>query len=403
MPRSAQDGRFAPPPDLFAKNRFDGFGPSRFHPPGEIPGGHAVRGRSAARLRHGVREAAPRRPGVYGMLDPKGRVVYIGKAKNLRARLMSYFRANSRDPKAGRIVRNTRTLVWEHAENEFAALLRELELIQLFRPRFNVLGQPGRQRYFYICLGKAPAPYAYVAKEPSPKDLGGYGPFVGRGAAEQAVRRLNDVFRLRDCQSRVPIAFADQGELFPDARGAKCLRYEIGTCLGPCAGFCSRRDYGAAARAAKAFLDGRDRSVLAAVSRDMAAASAALAFERASALRDKLQDLEWIDQRLGLLRKARDQQCFVFPLAGHDGRPLWYVIHRGQVCAAAREPADPADKAAVARVIAQARAGRPPVGPFACHPVDSVLLVAAWFRKHPEQKPLLRPAAAVLADLGAGG
>jgi excinuclease ABC subunit C len=337
------------------------------------------------------------------MLDPKGRVIYIGKAKNLRARLMSYFRTNSRDPKAGRIVRNTRTLVWEHAENEFAALLRELELIQLFRPRFNVLGQPGAQRYFYVCLGKAPAPFAYVAKEPSPKDLGTYGPFVGRGAAERAVRRLNDVFRLRDCKSTIPIAFADQGELFPDTRGAKCLRYEIGTCLGPCTGGCTRKEYAETARSARAFLDGRDRSVLARVTREMAAASAELAYERASALRDKLQDLEWIDHRLSLLRKARDQQCFVFPLAGHDGRVLWYVICRGQVCTAVREPEDQAARVAVSHMIAETHAGRPPVGPFSCHPVDSVLLVAAWFRKHADQKLTLRPAAAVLTDLAARG
>src|SRR5207248_6749812 len=168
-------------------------------------------------------------------------------ANSLRARLLSYFRANSRDPKAGRIVRHTCTLVWERAENEFAALLRELELIQLFRPRFNVLGQPGRQRYFYVCLGRPPAPYAYVAREPAAKDLGSYGPFVGRGAADQAVRRLNDVFRLRDCPAGEPVLFADQRELFPAARGAKCLRYELDTCLGPCGGFCTRRDYAAAA------------------------------------------------------------------------------------------------------------------------------------------------------------
>jgi excinuclease ABC subunit C len=337
------------------------------------------------------------------MLDPRGRVVYVGKAKSLRARLLSYFRAKSRDPKAGRIVRHTRTLVWEFAENEFAALLRELELIQLFRPKFNVLGQPGRQRYFYLCLGRPPAPYAYVAREPAAKDLGSYGPFIGRGAAEQAVRRLNDVFRLRDCPAGELIVFADQAALFPAARGAKCLRYEIGTCLGPCAGFCTRRDYTAAARAAKAFLDGRDRSVLTRLAREMADASGELAYERASAVRDKLHDLEWIDRRLGLLREARDQHCFVYPLAGQDGRLIWYVIYRGQVCAAVREPGDRATRGVVARLVAATAAGRPPRGPFACHTVDSVLLVAAWFRKYADQRLTLRPAADVLAGLAAGG
>jgi excinuclease ABC subunit C len=337
------------------------------------------------------------------MLDPRGRIVYVGKAKNLRARLLSYFRAESRDAKAGRIVRHTRTLVWEHAENEFAALLRELELIQLYRPRFNVLGQPGRERYFYICIGRPPAPYAYVAREPSAKDLASYGPFVGRGSAEQAVRRLNDVFQLRDCPAGEPVFFADQPELFPADRGAKCLRYEIGTCLGPCGGFCSRKDYAAAARRAKAFLDGRDRTVLKQLTREMIESASALGYERAAALRDKLRELEWIDRRLELLREARDQRCFVFPLAGHDGRPVWYVLDRGQVCAAVREPADTPGRKALAHLIAETTAGRPPAGPFTCHPVDSVLLVATWFRKHADHKLTLIPAAAMLARLRAGG
>ena len=88
-------------------------------------------------------------------IDSKGRVVYIGKAKCLRTRLLSYFRANSRHPKAGKILRNTRVLVWEETADEFAALLRELELIRHFRPRFNVLGMPGQRRYIYLCLGRS--------------------------------------------------------------------------------------------------------------------------------------------------------------------------------------------------------------------------------------------------------
>ena len=104
---------------------------------------------------------------------------------------MSYFR-DSRDPKAGRILQHTHTLVWETVPDEFAALVRELELIRRHRPRFNVLGQPGRQRYCYVCLGRAPAPYAYVSRAPTGKDLGVYGPFTSAMRAGEAVRRLND-------------------------------------------------------------------------------------------------------------------------------------------------------------------------------------------------------------------
>jgi hypothetical protein len=93
---------------LFAYNVFDGFGPSRFRPPDDPILGRKFRSKHPNRLRKQVRAHAPRTPGVYGMIDDRGRLVYIGKAKNLRARLLSYFRPNSRDPKAGRIIEHTR-------------------------------------------------------------------------------------------------------------------------------------------------------------------------------------------------------------------------------------------------------------------------------------------------------
>ena len=140
----------------------------------------------------------PTGPGCYLYKDIENRVIYVGKAKNLRARLLSYFRVKSRDPKAGRILDHTRELLWEENADEFAALLRELELIRRHRPRFNVLGQPGRKAYLYICLGRGPASYIYVTREPTGKELAAYGPFSGRGHSLEAVRQVNHFFGLRD-------------------------------------------------------------------------------------------------------------------------------------------------------------------------------------------------------------
>ena len=154
-------------PRLFAADPFEGFGPSRFRPPDAVVVGRRFPGKRPSRLKRAVKDHAPRLPGVYGMLDDKGRVVYIGKAKNLRCRLLSYFRENSRDPKAGKIVERARMLAWEQTGDEFAALLRELELIQRLRPRYNVLGLPGYSQHHYICVGRSPAPFAFVTKNPT--------------------------------------------------------------------------------------------------------------------------------------------------------------------------------------------------------------------------------------------
>src|SRR3954464_5397621 len=106
MSRTLTDGTKRQP-RLFADD-FDGFGPSRFRPADEETPTREVRGRRASKLKRGVKKHAPKAPGVYGMIDGRDRLVYVGKAKNLRSRLLSYFRENSREPKAGKIIGQTK-------------------------------------------------------------------------------------------------------------------------------------------------------------------------------------------------------------------------------------------------------------------------------------------------------
>src|SRR5262245_36946498 len=135
-------------PTLFSCPAFAGFGPTYLAaatPP--LASLHAAK---PSGLRAKIRTECPRRPGVYAMLEEHGDIVYVGKAKSLRGRLLSYFRPKSRGPKAGRIIRQARAIVWEAWTSELQALLRELELIRRWRPRWNVLGQPSRRRRTYL-------------------------------------------------------------------------------------------------------------------------------------------------------------------------------------------------------------------------------------------------------------
>lgn len=386
MSRIPTDGKKRQP-RLFPDD-FDGFGPSRFRPADEVPPVHELRGKRTSKLKRGVKKHAPQMPGVYGMIDSRDRLIYVGKAKNLRCRLLSYFRENSREPKAGKIIQQTKRLVWEQTGDEFAALLRELELIQRIRPKYNVLGVPGFQRHHYVCIGKAPAAYVYVTATPTGKEQGVYGPFVRRNQSEDAARRLNDWFKLRDCPQTVSLHFAEQGELFDPDHGAKCMRYELGTCAGPCASGCTRQEYSVGVRGAKAFLDGRSRAILTALQEQMEVASAAFEFEKAMSLRDKLQAVQWIDDRLALLRHARNQNSFVYPLSGVDGRARWYLIHRGQVQAVAFPPTA-TTAAHVTILLAATFTDHPAPAVLSDTAVDSVLLVSGWFRKHTDERPKL--------------
>jgi excinuclease ABC subunit C len=377
-------------PSLFSRPAFTGFGPNRLLPD-HVPQISVARGR-VARLRKRVRECCPRLPGVYGMLDASGELIYVGKAKNLRVRLLSYFRPKSRELKAGAIMRETRLLAWEVGPSEFGALLRELELIRRWQPRFNVQGQPRRRRRVYVCLGRRPAPHVFLAAKPPTTAQVVYGPIPAGETARAAARRLNDWYRLRDCPQAQTMTFADQGELFPMARAPGCLRAEIGSCLAPCAAACTRHDYGAQVRAARAFLDGSDRTPLETLERDMLEAATALQFERAAALRDKWEALHWLSRHLERLRDAV-AQSFVYPVAGHDGTETCYLIRRGRVVAALPRPAD--DET----LRASFSSDRAVPGPLGVAEVDGVLLVASWFRRYPEErKRALTPGISVVVE-----
>ncbi len=369
---------------LFQHQPFTGFGPHSLTD-ADAPLFVVQAGR-ASRLRDRVRRSCPRQPGVYGMIDAAGELIYVGKAKCLRTRLLGYFRRKSRDPKAGRIIADARTVAWEPGPSEFAALLRELELIRRWQPRFNVQGQPKRRRRVYLCLGRKPAPYVFLAAKPPATAFAIFGPVSGVGRAREAVRRVNDLFALRDCPHPQQMVFADQREMFPVLRAAGCIRHEIGTCLGPCAAACTEADYAARVEAARRFLDGIDASPLAALERDMQTAAATEMFERAAILRDKLKELTWLNGHLDRMRQAA-RQSFIYPVTGDDGGESWYLIHRGCVRAVLPAPLDAASWDRAGRAIHELyRPGSLVPGPPTLEEIDNVLLVAAWFRRHPAER-----------------
>jgi excinuclease ABC subunit C len=347
-------------------------------------------------LRALMRRDCPRLPGVYGMVDASGELIYVGKAKDLRIRLLSYFRAKGRDEKAGRILKDTRQLAWEIAPSEFAALLRELELIQRWQPRYNVQGQPHRRRRVYVCVGRRQAATVFLAARPPRTAFAHFGPVPAGFTTREAVRRLNDWFRLRDCPQAQEMTFADQPELFALPLAPGCIRHEIGNCLGPCAAACSRDDYAANVGAALAFLRGENTTPLGMLEREMTAASANLEFERAAALRDKLDSLTALSEHLRYVREA-SRHSFIYPVRGHEERELWYLIHRGRVCAVVPSPHDDASRRGTAKVLEGVyQSEKTCSGPPGLAEIDSVLLVAAWFRRREaEHQRILKPSAAL--------
>lgn len=371
-------------PELFSRPLFNGFGPNELGP--VAPEMALIESPRAVRLKLMVRAQCQRRPGIYGMVDQRGELIYVGKAKSLRARLLSYFRTKSRPPKAREILRHTVAIAWEHNPSEFAALLRELDMIQKWRPRYNVAGQPRRQRKVFICLGRRPAPYLFLSPKITAKVESWFGPVSVGAMAAEALRRLNDWYRLRDCPQPQEMVFRDQQELFPLERAPACIRHDIGHCVAPCAAKCSQQEYEVCAGAAMAFLEGKDSSPLDMLRREIQKASEAMQFERAALLLGRLEPLEWLQKQLERLRSIR-ALSFVYPVEGYEGEDQWYAVHQGQVRAVLPIPKTKAEKAKARERLEQIYQDRPGrLGEELPENMGRALLVAAWFRRSPEEE-----------------
>jgi len=265
-----------------------------------------------------------------------------------------------------------------------------LELIQRFMPRYNVQGIPGRRRSSYVCIGRGPVPYAFVSRTPTGKETACYGPLPGSSRAQEAVRKLNHCFGLRDCSQRQALRFSDQPELFALDRSPGCLRYELQTCLGPCIAACTRGDYQAAVRAMQDFLEGRNLGPLETLMAQMKQASMAQEFERAAALRDKASELTWLVDRLTWLRQARDRHSFVYASTGTDLKTVWYLTHRGQVRATLYAPTDEVSRAQMVTKLTEVfQLNEPISGTVPLRQIDHILLISGWFRKYPLERDRL--------------
>src|SRR5262245_3526853 len=380
---------------LFTDARFRDFGPSEVLPGGAACRCSRIEGTKPSQLRAQLRLSAPTRSGIYGMIDQDEQLIYVGKAKNLRVRLQSYFRKKGRPAKAGRMVSLARSIVWEVVPSEFASLLRELELIRRWRPRFNVQGQPLRRRLTFLCLGRAPAPYLFLSRTITSRVQAAFGPITMGDRAVDAVRRLNDWFRLRDCPQPQEMIFPDQKELFTQVRDPGCLRMDIGPCLGPCTGTCTRRDYQSQVGKARDFLTGVDLSALKKMQEEMHAAAAAQQFESAAALRDRLDVLQWLADRLARIRQAQREMSFIYPVSGFDGQTMWYLIHGARTVAALEVPNDaPSKKAAAEMIEAIYRTGSGLLESY--EHADSMMVVMQWFRKNPVERERCLTVAEVL-------
>ncbi|NOK38125.1 nuclease [Corallococcus exercitus] len=349
--------------------------------------------RAATLLSH-VRASAENRPGVYRFFGPAGELLYVGKSVRVRTRLLSYFRADEGE-KAWEIVSQAHQVEWEYTASEFAALLHEFRLIKSHRPLYNVEHKRDRAHCF-LQLTREAVPRLRVVGQPGGGGSAEYfGPFHGRHTMADVVRAVNDLLELRDCPSETPMRLADQIPLFPMKDDPRCMRGQTARCLSPCAGGCTTAEYLAQVALARAFLNGESDRPLSILRERMAMAARRLQFEYAAELRDRAERLENVQAWIVELGRTLRRLSLVYTVRGHGGEDRTYVLRRGRIRAEVPAPRTSEEHAALeARVRDIFAMPEPEAMGLRAQEAQELMLVAKWFRLHPEELEATVPAPA---------
>ncbi len=251
-----------------------------------VAAGPLAAGRAAI-MRHA--KTAPGGPGVYRMIDANGDVLYVGKAKSIRKRILSYARPTGYDPRIERMIAATASLEFVSTATETEALLLEANLIKRLRPRFNVLLRDDKSFPYILISGDHWAPQILKHRGARTREGRYYGPFASVWAVNRTITVLQRAFLLRSCS-----------DAFFESRTRPCLLHQIKRCAAPCTREIEFAEYREFVREANEFLSGKSRKVKQELAAEMERASAALDFERAAIYRDRLAALSAVQAHQGI-------------------------------------------------------------------------------------------------------
>ena len=243
----------------------------------------------------------PDSPGCYLMKDREGTIIYVGKAVNLKNRVRSYFRDTAHTPKVAAMISHIDDFDILLCETNLEALILECNLIKLHRPYYNILLKDDKH-YPYLKVNlKEPFPRLEITRRMEKDGARYFGPYIGASAVKQVIEAVRGVFPLRTCRQSLP----------PKTPKRPCVNYDIRKCMAPCAGKCTEEEYGRMMAGVIHFLEGDYRPVVDQLKEEMNQAAAALRFERAAQIRDKIRDVQSLMERQIALRTDGSEQDLI--------------------------------------------------------------------------------------------
>ncbi|MEM9422290.1 MAG: excinuclease ABC subunit UvrC, partial [Pseudomonadota bacterium] len=250
----------------------------------------------------------PARPGVYRMFGADGELLYVGKAKSLKARVSNYATLNGHSNRIARMISETCAMQFVVTETETESLLLEANLIKSLKPRYNVLLRDDKSFANILLALDHPIPQILKHRGAQRRKGHYFGPFASANAVNRTLNTLQKAFLLRSCSDSVY-----------DARTRPCLLHQIKRCAAPCVGVIDEEEYGELVHEAENFLKGKNRHVQQKLSTQMEAAADALDFERAASLRDRIRALSFVQESQGINPGSVDE-ADVFAIYNDGGQ-----------------------------------------------------------------------------------
>jgi excinuclease ABC subunit C len=279
--------------------------------PPDAADGEALRGPDV--IRRAVR-TLPNRPGVYRMTDAKGDVIYVGKARNLKARVANYTRTGGHSSRIAAMILNTCGMEFVTTQSEAEALLLEANLIKKFKPRYNVTLRDDKSFPYILIAHDHPVPQILKHRGARSRPGRYFGPFASAGAVNRTLNALQKAFLVRSCTDSVY-----------ENRTRPCLLHQIKRCSAPCTGHISIEDHATLVAEAESFLGGRSQAVKGELAALMELAAERLDFEQAARYRDRIAALSFVTAQQGV-NPAGVEEADVFAIAQDGGQTCIQVF-----------------------------------------------------------------------------
>ncbi len=323
------------------------------------------------------------RPGIYRMFDAAGQVLYVGKARNLKKRVSSYFRRSGLAPKTRALMKHMACVEVTVTRTEAEALLLENNLIKLHRPRYNILLRDDKS-YPYIYLSADGEYPRLTFHRGARKGKGRYfGPYPSSGAVRESLHLLQKMFRVRQCEDSF---FAN--------RSRPCLQYQIRRCTAPCVGLVSPQDYAQDVRHTVLFLEGKSSVLNAELVDKMESAAARLDYEQAAVYRDQIASLSRVQERQYVSGESGDMDIVAVAVSGGQACvQVFFVrngVNLGNKVFFPRIPADSSEQEVLSAFTAQYYLGHPVPGRILLSAeLDDVELLAEALSEKAQHKVVL--------------